>query len=74
MPINVDGMEELLTDHPNPLFVASICSGLCEGFWPWENTLKNDYPVIYDGSRTMPVDNNKANFICQQRDIEIQKR
>jgi hypothetical protein len=72
-PINVDRFEELLFDHPNPLFVESVCSGLREGFWPWADTLKNGYPVVYDGSRATPTDTKKAKFIRDQRDIEVEK-
>jgi len=73
-PINVDRFERLLEDHPNPLFVQSVCSGLREGFWPWANTLKDGYPVTYDGSRTPPTDAAKVNFIREQCNTEVQKR
>lgn len=33
-PINVDKMETLLVNHPNPLFVKSAIKGLRFGFWP----------------------------------------
>src|SRR6266567_4205767 len=59
-PINVDRFENLLCDHPNPAFVKSVCSGLQEGFWPWADTLKPGYPVIYDGSRPTPPDAHKV--------------
>ena len=72
-PINVDRFQELLIDHPNPLFVRSVCVGLREGFWPWANTLKEGYPTTYDAARPMPHDPKKANFIREQRDIEIRK-
>jgi hypothetical protein len=72
-PINVDRFQELLANHPNPLFVESVCAGLRRGFWPWANTLKDGYPSIYDGARPTPSDERKASFIRDQRDIEIQK-
>jgi len=72
-PINVDRFEKLLSDHPNPLFVDSVCADLRRGFWPWANTLKDRYPSIYDGARPTPSDEHKAKFICDQRDIEISK-
>jgi hypothetical protein len=72
-PINVDRFQELLNDHPNPLFVRSVCVGLREGFWPWANTLKEGYPTTYDAACPMPHDPKKANFIREQRDIEIRK-
>jgi hypothetical protein len=72
-PINVDRFQELLANHPNPLFVDSVCAGLRRGFWPWANTLKEGYPSIFDGARPTPCDDRKAAFICDQRDIEIQK-
>ena len=64
MPINVDHFEYLLLDHPNPLFVKSVCTGLHEGFWPWANTLKDGYPSTYDGARPTASDDKKADFIC----------
>jgi hypothetical protein len=66
-------LEALLSDHPNPLFVASVCLGLQEGFWPWADTLKEGYPTLYDGSRTTPSNITKATFIHKQCNIEIQK-
>jgi len=72
-PINVDRFEELLSDHPNPLFVHSVCDGLREGFWPWADTLKDGYPSSYDGSRSTPDDIEKSNFIREQCKTEIQK-
>ncbi|KAJ8581134.1 hypothetical protein M405DRAFT_926293, partial [Rhizopogon salebrosus TDB-379] len=33
-PIDVDRFEQLLEDHPNPEFVASVCRALREGFGP----------------------------------------
>jgi hypothetical protein len=72
-PINVDRFEELLFDHPNREFVNSVCSGLREGFWPWADTLKDGYPVMHDGSRPTPEDTDKATFIRNQCNIEIEK-
>jgi hypothetical protein len=72
-PINVSRFEELLSDHPNPLFVASVCTGLREGFWPWADTLKDGYPSSFDGARPTPSDSHKADFIREQRDVEIGK-
>ena len=72
-PINVDRFQELLVNHPNPLFVASVCAGLRNGFWPWANTLKDGYPSIYDGSKPTPHDEEKAKFIRAQKDVEVAK-
>ena len=72
-PINVNLFECLLSDHPNPSFINSVCIGLHEGFWPWADTLKDGYPSIYDGARPTPCDNKKADFIYAQCDIEILK-
>ena len=49
-PIKVDVFESLLKDHPNPLFVKSVCDGLREGFWPWADTSKDGYPITHDKS------------------------
>ncbi|PPR03806.1 hypothetical protein CVT26_000980, partial [Gymnopilus dilepis] len=71
-PIDVDRFEHLLTDHPNQPFVKSVCAGLREGFWPWADTLKEDYPVVYDGHRD-PFDPGKAAFIREQCETEVSK-
>jgi hypothetical protein len=65
-PIKVDVFESLLKDHPNPPFVKSVCDGLREGFWPWADTLKRDYPITHDESRPMPSNEAHASFIREQ--------
>ena len=65
-PIKVDVFEALLKDHPNPLFVKSVCDGLREGFWPWADTLKEGYPDTHDESRPMPSNEEHAAFIRAQ--------
>ena len=72
-PINVDRFQELLLNHPNPPFIASVCAGLHGGFWPWANTLKDGYPSVYDGAKPTPHDEEKAKFIRAQRDVEVLK-
>ena len=53
-PINVLKFEELLKSHPNQPFVESACTSLHEGFWPWVNTKKDEYPVTWDFSERPP--------------------
>lgn len=65
-PIKVDVFESLLKDHPNPLFVKSVCKGLREGFWPWADTGKEGLPVTHDESRPMPTNDDHAAFIRGQ--------
>ena len=65
-PIKVDVFESLLKHHPNPKFVNSVCVGLREGFWPWADTLGEDFPSTHDESRAMPDDDKKASFIRDQ--------
>ena len=72
-PIDVDRFQELLSNHPNPLFVDSVCAGLHRGFWPWANTFKDGYPSIFNGARPTPSDEWKASFIHNQRDVKIEK-
>ena len=70
-PINVDEFERLLTNHPNPLFVHSVVKGLRNGFWPWADTHFGEYPDTLDESLPDPKDNRELDFICAQRDKEI---
>ena len=72
-PINVDVFEALLKDHPNPLFVKSVCTGLREGFWPWADSLSDSFPTTHDESRPMPTDEKQATFIREQCLKEQQK-
>ena len=70
-PINVKRFEELLETHPNQPFVQSVCVSLREGFWPWANTHKEEYPVTWDFSERPPKTEREADFLRDQRDIEI---
>ncbi|KAF8553385.1 hypothetical protein OG21DRAFT_1477334 [Imleria badia] len=38
----------LLVDHPNQPFVCSVCYALCNGFWPWAETVRDEYPTTSD--------------------------
>ena len=71
-PINVDRFEELLETHPNKPFVQSVCTSFHEGFWPWANTQKEEYPATWDFSERPPKTERKAGFLRDQRDIEIE--
>jgi hypothetical protein len=72
MPINVDRFEEFLQDHPNPLFVHSVSRALCEGFWPWADTLDDSYPSISNNSmHTCSKTDNQLQFIHDQLCEEI---
>ena len=70
-PINVEKFENLLGNHPNPLFVQSVLKGLRNGFWPWANTHLGEYPDTLDESIGDPRDQKELEFICSQRDKEI---
>ena len=65
-PIKIDVFESLLKTHPNQTFVKSVCTGLREGFWPWADTMNEDFPVTHDASRDMPTDESHASFIREQ--------
>ena len=71
-PINVDEFESLLNNHPNPLFVQSVIKGLRNGFWPWADTHIGEYPDTWDESIPDPRDQRELDFICSQRDKEIE--
>lgn len=72
-PIRVDIFESYLQTHPNVTFVASVCKGLREGFWPWASTAKPGYPLINDESKPPPADEDRAKFLREQRDVEVEK-
>ena len=71
-PIDVDEFESLLGNHPNPLFVQSVIKGLRNGFWPWADTHLGEYPDTLDESIGDPRDQKELDFICSQRDKEIE--
>ena len=70
-PINILKFEELLESHPNWPSVESVCSSLREGFWPWANTQKDKYLVTWDFSEQPPKTEHEADFLRDQRDVEI---
>jgi hypothetical protein len=70
-PINIDRFEELLESHPNVPFVESVCISLREGFWPWANTQKKEYPITWNFSDHPPKTEFEASFLRDQRDVEI---
>ena len=70
-PIKIDQFERLLEAHPNRPFVDSVCSSLREGFWPWAHTQNKEYPVTWDFSDRPPKNEDEAEFLRSQRDIEI---
>ena len=72
-PIKIDVFENLLKDHPNPLFVKSVCDGLREGFWLWANNLSEGFPQTHDESRPMPSDDKRIRFIQEQCQKEQDK-
>ena len=69
--INVNWFKELLKTHPNQPFVKSVCVSLCEGFWPWANTQKEEYPATWDFSERPLKTELEAGFLRDQRDVEI---
>lgn len=71
-PINVDRFQALLADHPNQLFVDSVCRALREGFWPWADVPGDSYPSINDNSmHTCKKSDVQLAFIEEQLQEEI---
>ena len=70
-PIKVDVFESLLADHPNPLFVRSVCVGLREGFWPFADTHPNEWPEVFDVSDRPPKTDAEREFLQSQIDKEV---
>jgi hypothetical protein len=71
-PINVDRFEELLEPHPNQPHVKSVCDSLREGFWPFADTSEPSTPRTSEISRQPRLSKDKAEFIRQQRDEEVE--
>lgn len=65
-PIHVNRFEELLSAHLNQPFVRSVCCTLRTGFWPWVETVKNDYPTTSDHPNCPPQSDQHLNFITKQ--------
>ena len=72
-PVNVDSFETLLIDHPNQVFVKSVCRSLCEGFWPFADTKLGDYPITWDFSDWNPKSLEHTEFIAKQIVTEVEK-
>ncbi|KAG2738124.1 hypothetical protein P692DRAFT_201681446, partial [Suillus brevipes Sb2] len=71
-PINVDRFQALLADHPNQMFVDSVCRALREGFWPWADVPDDSYPSINDNSmHTCKKSDIQLAFIEEQLQEEI---
>jgi hypothetical protein len=68
-PFDVNCFKNLLYDHPNQPFVASVMRGLREGFWPFDegewNLVEKEYLHNYS-SEDLDLD-----AICAFRDKEI---
>ncbi|TEB24949.1 hypothetical protein FA13DRAFT_1591062, partial [Coprinellus micaceus] len=71
-PIKVDIFEDLLVSHPNRPFVDSVLCGLREGFWPFAN-IPDNYPIIHDASNPTPEVPAHAQFLQDQRDVELER-
>src|ERR1700678_621337 len=65
-PINVARFKELLKSHLNRPFVHSVCTSLHEGFWPWANTQKEEYPATWDFFERPPKTKREAGFLRKQ--------
>ncbi|PIL35153.1 hypothetical protein GSI_02942 [Ganoderma sinense ZZ0214-1] len=70
-PIKIDVFENLLSDHPNPAFIASVVKGLREGFWPFADGRPDQYPDTWDEARPPLIDEHARQFLRDQRDEEI---
>lgn len=73
MPINVQALRDYVYIHENYQFIDSVLDGLRYGFWPWADVDKPGYPITNDEFRPSAKDPAKAQFLRDQRDIEIQK-
>lgn len=51
--------------------MESVCTSLWEGFWPWANTQREEYPVTWDFTERPLKTECEASFLRDQRDIEL---
>jgi hypothetical protein len=71
-PFDVNKLELMLTDHPNPTFVRSVMKGLHEGFWPFdEGDWEAETGEVIANYATEELD---LNVIRSFRDKEISRR
>ena len=70
-PIHVSRLWDLLMSHPNQPLVESLCWSFIDGFWPWADATHDDYPITWDFSSRPPKSEDEAQFIRDQRDIEL---
>jgi hypothetical protein len=68
--INVDVFESYLRNHPNRAYVASVCRGLREGFWPWAQVDDPNMWKLYDNSYRPITKPEHVNFVREQREEE----
>ncbi|KAG2113133.1 uncharacterized protein F5147DRAFT_770991 [Suillus discolor] len=69
--INIEEFESLLSDHPNPAFVNSVCLGLREGFWPFADTHYGEWPLTFDNSSRPLKSDAEKEFVKSQIDKEV---
>ena len=69
--IDVNTLERLLTHHPNQGFVDSVLVGLCKGFWPFADMMKEGYLKLWDGSWCLPKSEKEHDFLKEQVQTKI---
>ncbi|KAF8954820.1 hypothetical protein BDZ97DRAFT_1675740, partial [Flammula alnicola] len=69
-PVVVTRFADYLMAHPNTPFVASVCEGLVNGFWPWADTASVPLPVTLD-ARSYIRDAAHCEFVKEQIKKEI---
>ena len=69
--INVDALKNLLSHHPNQPFVQSVLTGLRHRFWPFANTVREQYPKTWDVLSCTVRTEVECEFLAVQVDIEV---
>ena len=69
--IDVNTFERLLTHHPNQGFIDSVLIGLCKGFWPFADTMKEGYLKLWDGLWHPLKSEKECDFLEEQVQTEI---
>lgn len=71
-PIHVNALEHYSISHPNQAFVQSVIRMMRDGGWPWA-VIPDEFPLTHDEAMPTPSKQEEAQFLRDQRDVELAK-